>query len=1188
MKSGADAARAEIVEFWRTVEMFSPQKVDKPSRDKLMFTVRPGQPLPWEPEHELASRELRPNQTWRHVVYLGVYRLDEVFELLSRVFEPDKDSYDERPAGDSAVAAFVVDEDGRALLDSEVLSSCAWATGRLARDRRCEPDWLALLQDDLLDFSRSWRDLVADELLTEGDVPQYVPHVLDHEALAECLTAAVAAAGTDGALSCLEVRVSSGIVGRRKADNAAGHDFLNSFIMGDLGLVGDETAKGNAGAALRDYLLPDSEIGLAQRVDVRTRPEIVLAATAPEVVPAGRWPSNPEHALALNQQLAVSTALRTAGSAGVMGVNGPPGTGKTTMLRDLIAGLVVARARELAALPTPDAAFTGRKSRWRTGERTRVLSHWRPELTGFEMVVASANNGAVQNVTDEIPAADAIDEIWADRAAAVDYFPAIASALLAPEPDAEQVKPKGERDGQRAWALVAARLGNKTNRSRFVNTFWYHTPEKPGQDGEWDGLLAVLKGYEQEVPEESWSEAVDAFRRAEAHVDAIRGERSGTCQAIIRRVKAREEVNRCRNEVSAAAARVSTARAERTAAVAEEEKHAREALEVAQALRAEQERAAHERHELAERVVQARQTDLARLGTARRSEAERAVRTWHAELEKRERAHFTHQSARPGTWEHLRTLGGARKHWAWRNGRLANQVAAARQELASAQRNRDIAQWEVETAQRAFDAAVQELNSARVALADGIPLPEVDHAPLAAVRRDLALIDQAISTALHAQAEAERLVAAGEEELAALDEQLEKAASTLGSHFPDDSWWVDRNHREPSALWTDAEWNTARTELLFAAMALHKALLRHAATELRCNLQAAMDVLNGDAPRDAPAEAVLTAWQSLFFVVPVVSTTFASYARLFGSLGKEALGWLLIDEAGQATPQNAVGALWRTQRALVVGDPLQLEPITTLPFRAEQAIRTELGVDEQWLTSRTSVQRLADRLTPLGTWLRDDEGQTWVGVPLTVHRRCDQPMFDIVNTVAYDGLMIDGTAPALAERFKDDYPSLPASKWIDVVGSDAQGHWIPDEGRQLDRILATLSSLDFPMSEVMVIGPFRDIARQVAIRSARHRGLVAGTVHTAQGKQADIVVLVLGSAPGRPGARNWASSKPNLLNVAVSRAKRRLYVIGNRQEWAKWRYFETLAAKLPRSAPVGEETRSAETKGARPRPDEHP
>lgn len=58
-----------------------------------------------------------------------------------------------------------------------------------------------------------------------------------------------------------------------------------------------------------------------------------------------------------------------------------------------------------------------------------------------------------------------------------------------------------------------------------------------------------------------------------------------------------------------------------------------------------------------------------------------------------------------------------------------------------------------------------------------------------------------------------------------------------------------------------------------------------------------------------------------------------------------------------------------------------MEPITTLPFRAEQAIRTEAGVDEQWLTSRTSVQRLADRLTRLGTWLPGDDDVTWGGCP---------------------------------------------------------------------------------------------------------------------------------------------------------------------------------------------------------------
>ncbi|MEV6702810.1 AAA domain-containing protein [Streptomyces sp. NPDC051453] len=130
----------------------------------------------------------------------------------------------------------------------------------------------------------------------------------------------------------------------------------------------------------------------------------------------------------------------------------------------------------------------------------------------------------------------------------------------------------------------------------------------------------------------------------------------------------------------------------------------------------------------------------------------------------------------------------------------------------------------------------------------------------------------------------------------------------------------------------------------------------------------------------------------------------------------------------------------------------------------------------------------------------------------------------------------------------------------------ADGHWIPEEGRALRRILEKLrdqGGVDLA-GDVYVISPFRAVVRGAQRAS---RGLLpekrVGTIHTTQGKEADVVILILGSDPRRPGARAWAASRPNLLNVAVSRAKRRLFVIGNRETWQEQRYFTTLADQLP-------------------------
>ncbi|MBC3843279.1 hypothetical protein GXW82_32920 [Streptacidiphilus sp. 4-A2] len=258
----------------------------------------------------------------------------------------------------------------------------------------------------------------------------------------------------------------------------------------------------------------------------------------------------------------------------------------------------------------------------------------------------------------------------------------------------------------------------------------------------------------------------------------------------------------------------------------------------------------------------------------------------------------------------------------------------------------------------------------------------------AAAGADAAFAD-AGRTAAAARAELTR----AEGHLAALEELGAEARIRWGDHVPDDAWSTDEERRERAAPWSDPELCQARSELFLAALDLHHAFARCTARTLRQNLIAAMDVVTGAVPPTVPSAARQAAWQSLFLVVPVVSTTFASLDRVFAGLGPQTLGWLFIDEAGQAAPQMAVGALWRSQRAVVVGDPLQLEPVVILPFTAQQALRRDFDVSEDWLPSRTSTQQLADRHNRYGTELEaelpEGPGSVWVGAPLRVHRRCE-------------------------------------------------------------------------------------------------------------------------------------------------------------------------------------------------------
>lgn len=1121
--------RADIVRYWRAVEMFSPQKVEKASPPKGVYPVESGRPLPWEDGHSVRRRAPGRNMVRQHTVYCGVYPVASVRDVLLDVFGGSEEDHDGRVDGDSALLAFEVTDEGLLVQDSITFSACAWATGRSRKPGPGARGWLDGFETEaeacegvvlgvgdgkvtIADTASGRRQRPFAGLLSEitvgavggalnaalgpvlgdlavGAVNGAVDAVANRSARGSAgsqddgssddspLDEGAADAGDDdegpprlggkpltvrdlsavtrwvaeqfGVTDDLRpetIRVQCKSVSRRKAGRSGGSDFLNSFIAADLDLVAGSLGKDEPGPALRDYLTASTALRGRTRVDLKHDPGAVLAGVQPADFPLGRWPAKTEHPLVLSQQFAVNRIVAQLGDTeGLYAVNGPPGTGKTTQLRDLIASVLVMRAEKLSELRRPEDAFTGQPHRWSTGTYQRSVASLKPELTGFEMVIASANNGAVENVSKEIPALESVAAEWREAAS---FFPEQGRLLL---------------DGAPSWGTLAAKLGNKGNRSDFRNKYWFG-PQKEERAERGEGMRDTLKtAASRGFDLMGWREYVIRFRAARQTVQDLRDERQRAYEALL--------------DFTGSEAAVTTAQEAVLSAQRDVDALRQPAAEA---------RAARGRA----------QTDL--VGPAgRRAE---------------------HRRHRPGVTVGIFTLGSAQRDW-----QAEDQLLAAAEQAA-----RDAYEEHTQTA-AAYDRAEAAHRSVLEEARGGLQAAEGHHAQLRAT--------------------------------------LEAALDRWDTFIPGQEARGERTEedaRELSSPWSDPAFTQARTRLFLAAMDLHRAFIEGAADRMRKNLDAAMDVLCGDAPKTLKPEVVLAAWQNLFLALPVVSTTFASLDRMFAGLGPRSLGWMLIDEAGQATAQMPVGALWRARRGVIVGDPLQLEPVVTLPHTGQQALRRTFGVAEEWEPSRTSAQRVADRLNSYGTWLPAPDGseddRVWVGSPLRVHRRCDDPMFTISNEIAYDGLMVHGV------HRDDDYAVARRGVWWPVSGGRAsQGKWSPEEGECANVIVHRLvdQGLD-PERELFVISPFRDVVtglrRSLCQVVPRDR---VGTVHTTQGKEADVVLLVLGSGGEKAGPRVWAASAPNLLNVAVSRARRRLFVVGDHDAWRGHQHFDVLARQLP-------------------------
>ncbi len=172
-----------------------------------------------------------------------------------------------------------------------------------------------------------------------------------------------------------------------------------------------------------------------------------------------RWPSSPKNCLATLQTAAINTILqKIENTEHIFAVNGPPGTGKTTLLFDIIANIYVKRALNLATLKTLDEGFSDDQHCFKVSGFEYKIKTLVPSLQNHEIVIASSNNNAVENISKELPLYAKIDKIYHEELKFFDWL-------------------VNDTDRNTNWGIFTAVLGRSASRQSFMEKFW--KPEFP-------------------------------------------------------------------------------------------------------------------------------------------------------------------------------------------------------------------------------------------------------------------------------------------------------------------------------------------------------------------------------------------------------------------------------------------------------------------------------------------------------------------------------------------------------------------------------------------------------------------------------------------------------------------------------------------------------------------------------------
>ena len=828
---------------------------------------------------------------------------------------------------------------------------------------------------------------------------------------------------------------------------------LHSFFIGDL-----EKAKETDTENLRSYLYGQS----GERVNLdskngspRFNPGAFEEILRPENYPLGRFPSKTKFALSLMQQVAVNLSIG-ADPQPVRSVNGPPGTGKTTLLKDVFAQLVVQQAYDIARLPEHAIKGTEETVYFNSASIGVLPAH----ITENHIVVASSNNGAVQNIVNELPLCQGIDEALVEDLKQADYFREIANARVSSQW-------KKDEDGKNREELTVEAGQGEEN-------CWGVFSLEGGKSDNMTNILTHIKHMNKYLEEEYLPPEEDVY------------------EAFLRQY---EEVRSLRTQVQAAAdsiqARPVHAQRLEQARASYQAEAARRKKELEEGLRAQGEigRACGQRLQELQRSLEEAER--------RREAAKESRRSLELCLD-------LLKEQKPGVF----SKNGEREQYISRLGAISDELLDLRKQDEACIGQESALRREIEQCQKEQRQCAEKQNSLQNQF-DGWRRAE----------------EEGISS-------------------------LEKKARECGAiEIEPLNMEQEYDALQLSNPWFDESYRVAQSRLFLAALRVRKQFL----FENRRNLRAAVSIWSQQEKYADRAFLIEAAWNWINMAVPVISSTFASFSRMCRHLGPETLGHLFIDEAGQALPQAAVGAVFRSRHVMVVGDPSQIKPVLTLDSNTLAMLSGHFGVTEKYLSASASAQTLVDAASRYGFYRRQDSDEdAWIGIPLWVHRRCQCPMFDISNKISYDGFMVQGMTGS---------GKYGKTGWFDV-GGKANNKYVEEQGEFLAQKIQALMEQDPRIKDkkekdvIYVITPFSNAARQLS-QKLRRIGFTrydpqgkptnVGTVHTFQGKEAPIVFFVLGADKQSSGAARWAVNEPNMMNVAATRAKKEFYIIGDRQ-----------------------------------------